>query len=97
MAEVPGNSLMDLLPTPADTSAVTAPGKKEVSHTLADKPTASHALAIADHDEKGHAQAEHDKEVINLGWNEPGEKIAAPLVGGMDNDELWILIRYKQI
>ena len=56
-------------------------------------PTASHALAMADHDEKGLAQLGYEGEVQDLGWNEPGEKIPAPLVGGLPNEELWILLR----
>lgn len=42
---------------------------------------------------KGAAQREHDAEVVNLGWHEPKREIAEPLVGGMDNEELWLLVR----
>lgn len=56
-------------------------------------PTMSHALAEADHDEKGSAQIEHfEGEVKDLGWNEPGN-IVQPLVGGLQNADLWLLLR----
>nr|POE78622.1 hypothetical protein CFP56_62873 [Quercus suber] len=83
----------DLLPVPDSTQAVTDPHKVEVSQAIGQEPTASHALAMADHDEKGHAQLDHDLEVKDLGWNEQNNKIPNPLVGGLHNDELWILIR----
>lgn len=83
----------DLLPVPNDTQAVSEPGKHEQSHSLTEEPTASHALATADHDVKGVAQEGHGKEVKDLGWNEPKEQIAAPLVGGLENEELWVLVR----
>jgi hypothetical protein len=55
--------------------------------------TESHALANADHDEKGAAQHDHGEvEVRNLGWNEKPSKIP-DLVGGLPNEELWTLIR----
>lgn len=56
-------------------------------------PTESHALANADHDEKGAAQHDHGEAgVRNLGWNEKPSKIP-DLVGGLPNEELWTLIR----
>jgi hypothetical protein len=63
----------------------------------ASAPTASHALATADHDEKGiaqlHGQHNTEAEVKDLGWNERPEKIPAPLMGGLPNEELWMLVR----
>ena len=60
-------------------------------------PTASHALATTDHDEKGivqlNGQLNTDLEVKDLGWNEPAEKVPAPLIGGLSNEELWTLVR----
>jgi hypothetical protein len=60
-------------------------------------PTDSHALAAADHDEKGiaqlHSQYNTEAEVKDLGWNERPEKIPSPLVGGLPNEELWMLVR----
>lgn len=88
-----GVVLKDLVPLPHDVEAATNPDKKEVSHALGQEPTDSHALAMADHDVKGLAQQDHGGEVKDLGWNEPNEKIASPLVGGLPNDELWVLIR----
>jgi hypothetical protein len=80
---------------PDSTQAVTDPDKTEQAASLTQNPTASHALAqeALDADVRGVAQQEHDQEVVDLGWNEPKELIAAPLVGGMDNEELWMLTR----
>ncbi|KAI9801859.1 MAG: hypothetical protein M1833_002173 [Piccolia ochrophora] len=58
---------------------------------LEDGPTDSHALAVADHDEKGAAQVGHEEpEVKDLGWHEETEE---SLVGGLPNEELWTLVR----
>lgn len=89
----PGTALKDLLPLPSDTDPVTDPYKTETSTTLKDDPTLSHALAKDDHDVKGLAQQDHDHEVVDLGWNEKKQNIMRPLVGGMDNETLWMLIR----
>lgn len=63
-------------------------------HTsMAQPPTESHALATAEQDEKGMAQLDHDQDVLDLGWNEKIEDIPGPLVGGMSNEDLWILVR----
>lgn len=55
--------------------------------------TVSHSLAIAAHGDKGTAQQEHDQDVRDLGWNAPLEHIPAPLVGGLSNEYLWMLVR----
>ena len=88
-----GAAISDFLPIPDTLAPVMDPGKAETSQTLAAEPTMSHALAVADHDEKGLAQESHDNEVKDLGWNESENHIPSPLVGGMSNDDLWILIR----
>ncbi|CAI6340223.1 unnamed protein product [Periconia digitata] len=82
----------DLLPIPAEDPTE----QHGTTPTLTDKPTESHALAMeaAKAPEiAGAAQAEHHEEVVNLGWNEPKEQIASPLVGGLDNEDLWVLVR----
>jgi len=57
-------------------------------------PTESHALANADHEEKGAAQINHGQtEVRDLGWNEEAVDLPTPLVGGLPNEELWTLVR----
>lgn len=89
----PGTALKDLLPLPSDTQPVTDPYKTETSHTMEDEPTLSHALAQDDHDIKGASQQGHGHEVLDLGWNEEKQNIVAPLVGGMDNETLWMLVR----
>ncbi|KAI9883449.1 MAG: hypothetical protein M1823_004783 [Watsoniomyces obsoletus] len=62
--------------------------------TLHDAPTESHALAVADYDEKGVAEEDHDEpEVRDLGWHENVEELPHPLVAGLTNEDLWLLIR----
>lgn len=86
-------AIKDVLPIPENIEA-TSDLDRETSATLDDKSTASHALAVADHGEKGAAQTDdHDDEVKNLGWNEHCDRIANPLVGGIRNEDLWVLIR----
>lgn len=90
----PGTGIADLLPIPTSMQQVTDPERKEISNTLQEDATLSHALATDDHEHKGKAQEDHEEnEVLDLGWNEPKEDIAAPLVGGLDNEELWLLVR----
>lgn len=89
----PGTTLVDLLPVPADTQPVNNPDKTESSNALAEGPSLSHALATTEHDEKGLAQQDHDDEVLDLGWSQKKQEVSEPLVGGMDNEDLWLLIR----
>ena len=61
---------------------------------LHDAPTESHLLAVADHDEKGAAQEDHSEpEVKDLGWHDPAKALPKPLVAGLSNEDLWLLIR----
>jgi len=70
------------------------PAVAETSPALETGPTDSHALATADHEDKGAAQIEHlEPEVKDLGWDKVAEHVPAPLVGGLPNEELWILVR----
>ena len=55
-----GGTISDFLPIPDTLATVTEPDKTEAAQTLAEEPTMSHALAVADHDEKGHAQESHE-------------------------------------
>ncbi|KAI2622768.1 hypothetical protein GGS26DRAFT_583882 [Hypomontagnella submonticulosa] len=86
-------SMLDVLPVPSTTQPVSEPEKHETANSITEEPTLSHALATDDHEEKGLAQREHDDEVADLGWNEKKGEISAPLVGGLDNEDLWLLIR----
>lgn len=89
----PGTAIADLVPIPAVTQPVSNPEQTETSNALAEGPSLSHALATTEHDEKGLAQQDHDDEVLDLGWNQKKQELSEPFVGGMDNDELWLLIR----
>ncbi|KAL9020838.1 MAG: hypothetical protein Q9185_001909 [Variospora sp. 1 TL-2023] len=62
------------------------------STTDGDHATDSHALANADHDEKGAAQTSEHDGVKDLGWNEHPKQVP-DLVGGLDNEALWALVR----
>jgi hypothetical protein len=68
--------------------------KEEAAVPLHEGPTVSHALATSPSvEEPGLVQLGHDEEVKDLGWNQPKEGIPAPLVGGMENEDLWVLVR----
>lgn len=67
--------------------------RRERASALSDEPTLSHAMANADHDNKGVAQLAHNAEVKDLGWFEDKRDIPQPLVGGIDNEILWMLVR----
>ena len=92
MADSSGVAYHDLVPLP-DKDTINNPSKHEAARTLHEGPTASHALATSPTEETGLVQLEHDEEVKDLGWNEPKEAIPAPLVGGMENEDLWVLVR----
>ena len=55
-------------------------------------PSDSHALALADHEEKGAAQHNASEEVKDLGWDSDPKHVPT-MVGGLPNEELWTLIR----
>ncbi|KIW08318.1 uncharacterized protein PV09_01237 [Verruconis gallopava] len=95
-----GTGIKDILPIPHTTQPVADPNKEELHTDSQDTPTLSHSLAAAAvnnpeavTEEKGAAQREHDVEVVDLGWNEPPSAIANPLIGGMKNEDLWLLVR----
>jgi hypothetical protein len=89
-----GQDPLDLLPIPETDPTV----HQGTTTTLRDAPTESHALALeaataTDPIEAGAAQIQHAEEVVDLGWNEPKEHVARPLVGGLSNEDLWLLVR----
>jgi Protein of unknown function (DUF3292) len=88
------DTVKDMLPVPDNTIPVSDPDHKDLANSLTEEPTLSHQLAMQDHDLKGAAQKDHDvEEVANLGWNESADQIANPLVGGIKNEDLWVLVR----
>ena len=64
---------------------------------MAEEPSLSHALAATSdsQEEKGVAQRDRRQhpEVEDLGWNERKEEIVSPLVRGLSNEDLWLLVR----
>lgn len=88
-----GATVKDLLPVPATDPTDLDTGDQDSTIAPGNGPTFSHALATEAHDNDSAAQRHPEKDVVDLGWNEPKHKIAAPLVAGMGNEELWLLIR----
>lgn len=86
-----GIVLKDLLPTPERTDAVAETG--EGTRAMGQEATASHVLALSRPEDKGAAQVDRDGEVADLGWSAPAGKIPDPLVAGIPNEDLWLLIR----
>jgi hypothetical protein len=85
----------DLLPVPRITEEDRIE-QSTTSTTLTDEPTDSHALAMEaakNPEQVGAAQLQHREEVRDLGWNEPPEAVPKPLVGGLSNEDLWVLVR----
>ncbi|KAJ5541254.1 hypothetical protein N7494_006330 [Penicillium frequentans] len=57
-------------------------------------PTDSHVLSQVEQDEKGLSQlAGNTAEITNLGWSQPSEHFEEPIIGGLSNEDLWMLIR----
>ena len=75
--------------------AVSSPAPTGTSHTLDPDASMSHALATAS--VTGGAveanAAKPEDEVKDLGWHDADDEIENPLVGGLPNEELWVLIR----
>jgi hypothetical protein len=79
---------------PSSTSTNSPINTPTSSNSTLNATTDSHALAVADHDIKGAAQVDHNAtEVKDLGWNEHPQNVPKPLVGGLPNEELWLLVR----
>ena len=70
-----------------------ASSETQNSPSLKDAQTISHALAVTSHDQKGAVQHASGQEIKDLGWNAPQESVPSPLIGGMDNEYLWMLVR----
>jgi hypothetical protein len=83
----------DLLPIPATDPAHVDWDGQFSSAAPGDGATFSHALASETKDDEGRAQQDYGKDVLDLGWTGRKQDVAAPLVGGMDNEELWLLVR----
>ncbi|KAL2166188.1 hypothetical protein VTG60DRAFT_3148 [Thermothelomyces hinnuleus] len=88
-----GAVMKDLLPIPATDPTTTAPDSQTHTDAARDGPTLSHALATEARGAQGPAQPINDSGVVDLGWNEKKEDITTPLIEGMTNEELWLLIR----
>ncbi|KAJ5643654.1 uncharacterized protein N7484_006161 [Penicillium longicatenatum] len=57
-------------------------------------PTDSHVLSQVEQDEKGLSQqAGNAAEITDLGWSQPSKHFQQPIIGGLSNEDLWMLIR----
>ncbi|KAL2192559.1 hypothetical protein P885DRAFT_47399 [Corynascus similis CBS 632.67] len=88
-----GAAVKDFLPIPATDPTAAALDSQTHTYAAGDGPTFSHTLATETQDGHGTTQLNSDSDVVDLGWNEKKENITEPLVGGMSNEELWLLIR----
>lgn len=68
---------------------------KPVDAAPENQPTDSHALAAAEPEEKGYAQTHSasSTSVRDLGWHNDSSSIPRPLIAGLPNDDLWVLLR----
>lgn len=58
------------------------------------QPTDSHALAATEPEERGYAQTHStSSSVRDLGWHNDSGSIPRPLIAGLPNDDLWMLLR----
>ncbi|OOQ82934.1 hypothetical protein PEBR_36955 [Penicillium brasilianum] len=56
-------------------------------------PTDSHVLAQVEQEDKGLIQkAGETADITDVGWNDPADQ-AEPLIAGLSNEDLWMLIR----
>lgn len=74
------------------------PTAKDPNAPLAQATTTSHQLATGDHDYgvelQGKAiEAGKELRTTNLGWQKNGNNIGGDLVSGIDNHDLWALVR----
>ena len=76
-----------------DTPMAVDHGNEPMRASTAPRPTKSHALAHTELQDESAIQTQHGDGPIDLGWNTDVKEIARPLVGGMKNEDLWILIR----
>ncbi|KAJ7262333.1 hypothetical protein C8J57DRAFT_1513345 [Mycena rebaudengoi] len=90
MMDVP--IVRDFLPIPDTVAPVTDPEHKEVAHSITQSPTDSHALAQVEREDK-----EQRRRGTTLRcWTWGGTSTPTrwkPLIAGLENEELWLLIR----
>ena len=83
--------------TPNSPSKPPAGSKVPASRTegpLSKNSSGSHALAVAEHEVTGAAQAAgHLDEFTDLGWKDRSRQDVENLVGSLPNEDLWTLIR----
>ena len=81
---------------PANNGDATSKADSQVTAepAIPEGPTDSHVLSQVEQDEKGLAQKVGDtEEITNIGWGVSANVIEEPLVAGLSNEDLWMLIR----
>jgi hypothetical protein len=81
---------------PANAGDATRKADNQVTaeSAIPEGPTDSHVLSQVEQDEKGLAQkAGATEEITNVGWGVSPNVIEEPLVAGLSNEDLWMLIR----
>ncbi|OGE50551.1 hypothetical protein PENARI_c016G11751 [Penicillium arizonense] len=81
---------------PANAGDATSKADSQVTAepAIPEGPTDSHVLSQVEQDEKGLAQKAGDTEgITNIGWGVSPNVIEEPLVAGLSNEDLWMLIR----
>lgn len=69
-----------------------SPGLEDNHPVTARQRKDSVMSGVSDTHEKGSAQTDH-REEVDLGWNVGHKEISDPLIGGLGNEDVWILIR----
>lgn len=77
-----------------DRATIKADNNLTTDPEIPEGPTDSHVLSQIKQDERGLAQKAGDTaEISNIGWDESPDVIEEPLVAGLSNEDLWMLIR----
>lgn len=68
--------------------------KVDIIKSEIDAPTDSHALAHAEVEEPGLIHKSPDDEhTSDIGWQQQPHEFDEPIVGGIPNEDIWMLIR----
>ncbi|OQE12844.1 hypothetical protein PENFLA_c061G06503 [Penicillium flavigenum] len=91
---MPGTDKRAMPAVSVDTSTIKADNNLTTSPEIPEGLTDSHVLSQVDQDEKGLSQKASDTpELTKIGWGGSPGAIEEPLVAGISNQDLWMLIR----
>ncbi|KAJ9480925.1 hypothetical protein VN97_g12592 [Penicillium thymicola] len=81
-------------PASVDATTIKADNNLTTNPEIPEGPTESHVLSQVEQDEKGLSQKAGDTtELTNIGWGGSPDATEEPLVAGLSNEDLWMLIR----